>query len=60
MLVIPWIHYGGGGGGFLDFDVDFGGLDEDAASIGGEEQEVQDFYHGRLSKSYEVVLSAYG
>ncbi len=37
MLVIPWIHYGGGGGGFLDFDIDFGGLDKDTASIGGEE-----------------------
>jgi hypothetical protein len=28
---------GGGGSGFLDADVDFGGLDEDAAAIGREE-----------------------
>ncbi len=37
MLVIPWIHDGGGGGGFLDIDADFSGLGEDAAAIGGEE-----------------------
>jgi hypothetical protein len=36
VLVIPWIH-GGGDGGFLDFYIDFGGMDEDAAAVGGEE-----------------------
>ena len=36
MLVIPWIDDGGGGGVFLDVDVDFGGLDEDAAATRGE------------------------